>query len=266
MTAVRAFHHLAHADWRVLDDEYAVTLLGELAEDLKKAASEAPPPGPFPINTPARHRYAEDRLLELVSDGLDQYVLLGAGLDTSPLRHRLVLDRCRVFELDHPASQAWKLRRFTSAGLTAPENVVFIAADLTVDELDVVLREGGFDPQRPSFVSWLGVTYYLTVDAVVKTLNTIASWAPGTHVVFDYFLPPDTWPPEMHSQAQSYAALGEPWITWWGDSEVERLLSECALDAVELVTTAEVIERYAPDAPIELHRRVGQHIAHAVVS
>lgn len=129
----------------------------------------------------------------------------------------------------------------------------------------VLATAGGFDPRRPSFVSWLGVTYYLALDAVRQTLGTIASWAPDTHVVFDYFLPRDTWPPDMHVQAVDYAALGEPWITWWTDDEVDRLLTDCGLETVELLTTTDIIKRYAPNAPIELRRDAPQHIAHGVV-
>lgn len=265
VAAARAFHYLAHPDWRVLDDEFAVILLAEFAEHLKKVA-QAPLGHPFPINTPARHRYAEDRLLESLEEGVDQYLLLGAGLDTSPLRHRDALAGCRVFELDHPKSQGWKLRRFSAVGLSVPKNVALVPADLSVDDLEVVLRAAGFDPARPSFVSWLGVTYYLPIDAVQKTLKTMGSWAPRTHLVFDYFLPPDTWPPEMHLQAKDYAGFGEPWVTWWADIEVERMLSRCGLETVELVDTAGIIERYAPDVPIELDRRAVQHIAHAKVS
>jgi O-methyltransferase involved in polyketide biosynthesis len=49
-----------------------------------------------------RSRYAEDHLVQSVAQGVSQYVILGAGLDT--FAYRNPFPRLRVFEVDFPAT------------------------------------------------------------------------------------------------------------------------------------------------------------------
>ena len=131
---------------------------------------------------------AEDLLEEAVrQQEVKQYVILGAGLDTFAWRRPDLLARLQVFEIDHPATQADKRQRLQAISRENPRQLHFLPVDFSQEDLAAALKRSAFDPQAPSFFSWLGVTYYLTRDAVCATWRAIAEVAPaGSVVIFDY--------------------------------------------------------------------------------
>jgi methyltransferase (TIGR00027 family) len=153
-----------------------------------------------------RSRYAEDRLAAAVARGVRQYVILGAGLDTFPYRnpHRDV--GLKVFEVDHPATQAAKRTRLQNVGIAVPASLTFVPIDFERQTLAEGLRDAGFATDQRAFFSWLGATPYLTGEAVLRTLGFVASTPSGSEIVFDYTT-------ARSSLAQRAAALGEPWLT-----------------------------------------------------
>ena len=131
-----------------------------------------------------RARFAEDALDDALRRGVEQVVILAAGLDTTALRRGDVLRHARLFEVDHPATQAWKKRR---VGARA-EGVRYVPVDFGEDDLASALSDAGLDAERPMFVNWLGCTYYLPLPAIASTLarlRTIA--APGSEIVLDHW-------------------------------------------------------------------------------
>jgi len=138
-------------------------------------------------NVIVRARYAEDCLQLAIDRGMGQYVLVGAGMDTFSLRRDDLMHKLRVFELDHPATQTDKLERLSRAGLAAPENTEFVAANLEVTAVETALSGTAYSSTRPAFFSWLGVTGYLSREANLSTLKSIAACAaPGSELVFNY--------------------------------------------------------------------------------
>lgn len=126
-----------------------------------------------------RARYAEDAL---VAQNPSQYLVLAAGLDTFALRH--ATEDVRVFEVDHPATQAWKRARIEAP----PENLVFVPLDFERTTLADALTATAFDAALSTFVSWLGTTYYLTRDTIANTLRGVRERSPGgTRLVLDYW-------------------------------------------------------------------------------
>lgn len=105
-----------------------------------------------------RAAYTEQALKTAVLTDTKQFVVLGAGYDTFAFREREFLSRHRVFEVDHPLTQADKKERIAHVGWTVPENLTFVPANLTRDSLSQCLIKGGFDPTAKSFFSWLGMT------------------------------------------------------------------------------------------------------------
>lgn len=122
----------------------------------------------------ARSRFAEDKLGEAVGEGVRQYVILGAGLDTFGYRNRYAGEGLRVFELDHPATQEWKRGQLAAAGIKVPAGTALVPADLERHTLEEALRPAGFRFDLPAFFSWLGVTPYLTQGAFEQTLGFVA--------------------------------------------------------------------------------------------
>jgi len=148
----------------------------------------------------SRARYTEDSLEEAVRQGVKQYVILGAGMDTFAFRRPELVEQLQVFEVDHPVTQAFKRRRLAELGWEIPAQLHFISTDFMQESLIDALTHSSFDPQVPTFFSWLGVTYYLPRDTVFAILRAIADIAPaGSKVIFDYldtvaFIPARTSP------------------------------------------------------------------------
>lgn len=176
----RAAHQLVDQP-KVFDDPLAVAIAGE-AED------GGNPQHPFSralrAFLAARSRYAEDQLARAVESGVAQYVVLGAGLDT--FAYRNPFSGLRVFEVDHPATQAWKRARLDEARIQNSNDVTFAPVDFERESLAEGLSRAGFDRERPAFFSWLGVTPYLTRGAFDATAGYIASMPSGSGVAFDY--------------------------------------------------------------------------------
>ncbi len=159
-----------------------------------------------------RSRFAEDCLAEAHARGVRQYVLLGAGLDT--FAYRAGLPGLTVFEVDHPATQAWKRARLAKVGIAVPGSVVYVPVDFEREWTSGGLAHAGFDAARPAFLAWLGVTPYLGREAVIETLGFVAGLSSGSEIVFDYSERADGGD-VAHRQAHEalaarVAAVGEP--------------------------------------------------------
>lgn len=162
-----------------------------------------------------RHRFAEDCLSEAMARGTRQYVVLGAGLDTFAYRADNAFDGLLVFEIDHPATQAWKRRQLADTGLNPALPVHYAAVNFETETLTDGLARAGFDFGQPAFFAWLGVTPYLTKEAMFATLSSITrDMQPGSEIVFDYAEPADDRDPAhrkaIAALAKRVAKLGEP--------------------------------------------------------
>jgi methyltransferase (TIGR00027 family) len=170
-------------------------------------------PGVGPL---ARARYVEESLFEALAHGAHQFVIIGAGLDTLAFRRPDLQDQLQVIEIDHPATQAFKLARMANAGFVAPRNLHFAAADLEHERLAVALARTPYDPASPTFFGWPGVTPYLTREAIFETLRSIATLAaPGSRLVFDYLEPAafaTDAPPRVRFLIERATAAGEPML------------------------------------------------------
>lgn len=135
----------------------------------------------------SRASYAEDFLKEQIKQGLKQYIILGAGMDTFAFRYPEMLEKLQLFELDHPATQNFKLRRVKELKWEIHPQVHFTSMDLTRESLVSALKNTSYDSTALSLFSWLGVTYYLSYDSVIFILKSIADISPpGSIVIFDY--------------------------------------------------------------------------------
>jgi methyltransferase (TIGR00027 family) len=125
-----------------------------------------------------------DAAIERYLPGVEQFVELGAGYDTRTvqLQHNR---RIRCFEVDLPKTQQLKRQLLHQCGVDTSE-VKFVPANFLTDNWLDNLAKAGFDPRKPTFFLWEGVTYYLSREAMEKTFRTIAAMAPGSVVVFDY--------------------------------------------------------------------------------
>src|SRR5262249_29672473 len=134
-----------------------------------------------------RSRYAEDALWEATIRGVRQYVLIGAGFDSFALRRPAFSDALEIFEIDHPTTQTMKIQRIRECGISLPQSVHFIAADLAKEDLITALTRSSLRRDEAAFFSLLGVTVYLTREANLATLRAVATCgARGSELVFTY--------------------------------------------------------------------------------
>lgn len=164
------------------DPEFAAT-----SPNLASALARVMPGLVGLCHTLGRSRYVEETLAQAISQGVKQYVILGAGMDTFAFRCPELLKEIQVFEVDHPGTQAFKLARLEELGWEVPSQLHFVPVDFAKDSLETELLKSSFDTDSKSLFSWLGVSMYLTRHDIFKTLSSIKEIAPtGSAVVFDY--------------------------------------------------------------------------------
>jgi methyltransferase (TIGR00027 family) len=213
----------------------------------------------------ARSRFAEDCLDAAVSRGIRQVVILGAGLDTFALRNPHALLGVRVFEVDHPATQAWKRDRLHEADLAVPATLTFVPVDFVSQSLAEALAAAGLQPRQPALVCWLGVVPYLRREAISAILRYIAGM-PGSEVVFDYSEPLENYSPERRAHvaavAERTAKIGEPWLSFFDPQAIARDLRDYGFDGLEDLGLGDIAVRYlgVPEGrPVD----AGPHVIHA---
>jgi methyltransferase (TIGR00027 family) len=165
-----------------LDAEVARTTNPDFALTLRRSVTTA---------VVTRSRYLEDEVGEAVRRGVSQYVILGAGLDSFAYRRAELAKVLQVFEVDHPATQAWKRARLRAAGIELPANLRMVPVNFEKESLTDSLRSSGYRTDVPGLFSWLGVTMYLSTEAIFGTLRAVAALAPGTEIIFEYNGPKD---------------------------------------------------------------------------
>lgn len=204
----------------------------------------------------SRSRYAEDHLDLAVKQGVEQYVILGAGMDTFAFRRPDLLRQIQVFEVDHPATQAFKRQRLAELAWEIPSHLHFVPVDFTKESLADALKRTSYDVQAKSFFSWLGVTMYLTREEVLATLRAIAEISSaGSMVVFDYFVPEENALKEMQEDLRK---IGEPIKTAFDPATLASELEGLGLRLHENASPSAIQERYFQN------RTDGYHASHHV--
>jgi methyltransferase (TIGR00027 family) len=137
-----------------------------------------------------RTRFIDGALERAIANAATQVVILGAGFDTHAYRFRDLLADVRVFEVDRPATQAFKRQRVQEALGGPPANLTYAAIDFEREDLPHGLARHGYDPSQRTFFIMEGVVMYLPEAAVRATLAFVASHPAGSSVVFDFFYAP----------------------------------------------------------------------------
>jgi methyltransferase (TIGR00027 family) len=259
----RAAHQVLERGF-VFGDPLALRILGQDADDAIALAKERPERRPLRLFIAMRSRFAEDSARRAIEKGARQILVLGAGLDTFAYRLERTHD-LRVFELDHPVTQAEKRRRLTDAQIAEPAHVSYVAHDFEGGNMTVALGAAGFDPGKRAFVLWLGVTPYLTEEAVFATLGELARLPGGAEVAFDYANPPDritdATTRSYHEQmAERVAASGEPFRCYFDSGELHARARELGFSEIEDLDRAALVARYLPDLAIAPRSGPGGHV------
>lgn len=204
---------------------------------------------PVAASIAARARFGEAAIEQAIGEGAKQYVILGAGMDSFAYRRPDLMQRASVFEVDHPVTQRRKLRRLRRAGLPIATNHHFIAADLASVSPIEALQDSPFDNSLFTCISLLGVAYYISVDTLRRTLQSISADLPGgTRLALDWLLDRD-------SSDQRYARMrrdvvkfvaqrGEPMRARYSVEDMRRVAATCGFKTIKALPVSTLGQEY----------------------
>src|SRR5262245_50423087 len=261
----RAAHQLLdHGS--ILHDPFALEILREDEKDVLQFANAHPLASLGRLFTAARSRIAEDALSGAVERGIRQIVILGAGLDTFALRSPHGARAIRIYEVDHPATQAWKRQRLAEAQLALPPWLVFVPVDFERDDLGTMLAGAGFQQHSPAFFTWLGVVPYLSQDAIGGALDYMAS-IQNSEVVFDYMEPPEAFSEEMResvtARTEQLERIGERWASRFEPADMAAILRSHGFGDFEDISFQEITSRFGRAVRGLAPGQAGLHVVHA---
>jgi methyltransferase (TIGR00027 family) len=245
----RALHVETDPPPHVLQDEIGLQLLAPDKGWRHRGDMDPQFTRPFRASIVARARFIEDLVVEQAGRGLNQYVILGAGLDSFAQRRPEIASRLRVFEIDQPSPQAWKSRRLIELGFGVPEWLRFVPVDF---EAGGSWRDGlvtaGFDDSKPAIVVSTGVSMYLTRDANAATLCQVAALAPGSTLAMTFLLPLELADPEvrpgLEMAERGARASGTPFLSFFTPPEIVALPREAGFREARHVSAAYLTQRY----------------------
>jgi methyltransferase (TIGR00027 family) len=245
--ALRRAAHQLHDVPLVLNDPVAVAILGDAySEDLRRTPLRLDRPYSIGLRAfvVARSRYAEDNLASAVHAGVEQYVLMGAGLDT--FAYRNPFPYLKVFEVDHPATQEWKRTLLHAERIAIPERVTYTPVDFESQSLASQLSAAGFRQDAPAFFAWLGVVPYLSLNAFRETVDFISAQPAGSGLTLDYAQPRDVLPYfeqlALDSLASRVKQAGEPFQLFFTPEQMAAELN--AFRTIEDLGSVEINSRY----------------------
>jgi methyltransferase (TIGR00027 family) len=251
---VSAMARAAHLLWddapKIFEDTFALRLSG--CESESALRTQLDPFAGFVRRATGtvvmRSRYLEEEIDQAVGRGVSQYVILGAGLDSFAYRRTDLAKVLRVFEVDHPASQTWKRTRLQALGIALPPNLSLVPVDFEKQSLIDTLCMSGYRTAAPGLFSWLGVTMYLTPDAIFSTLRTIAALAPGTEIIFEYHVPKELVDAETQRLLSvvmaAGATRGEPLLSFFDPAKLAEEVRKVGFAEVSDFGPKEVAARY----------------------
>jgi methyltransferase (TIGR00027 family) len=244
----RALHVQADAAPHVFVDEVGLQLVAP-GEGWQSRPDMSPFTAPFRASIVARARFVEDLLAERAAAGVAQYVILGAGLDTFAQRRPELASRWIVFEIDRPRTQAWKRQRLIELGFGVPHFLRLVPVDFEAGDAWLErLAASGFDAARPAVVACMGVSMYLTKEAVAATLRQVAAFAPGSTLVLSFSLPVELADPEVRPGIEraiaGAAANGTPFLSFFPPDEMLALARGAGFHQVQHVSAAALAQRY----------------------
>ncbi|NNC37969.1 MAG: SAM-dependent methyltransferase [Acidimicrobiales bacterium] len=265
MVAVhRAHHYLTAPEPKILRDSLALPLSGAGSEAAIQAYMDAIEARFTELSDAEtsqifvrrivdsvcmRSRVVEECLAASLSRGMQQVVVLGAGLDSTAYRCTDLIKGLDVFEVDHPATQAWKRQRLADANIEIPENVRFVSYDFENQTLAEALRAGGVEADKMTFFTWLGVHMYLTDAAVKSTFAVMGDYPKGSEMVMDFISPDYVDTGGLVENSVDYLAkvvteMGEPIKSRYFEAELEDMLLASGFGRVEFLSARALIDRY----------------------
>jgi methyltransferase (TIGR00027 family) len=245
----RALHVLVDPPPHVFEDTVGLELVAPDADWRQRGDMHPQGTSAGRASIVVRARFIEDLIEEQAARGVKQYVLLGAGLDTFAERKPQLASKLQVFEVDQPATQAWKRRRLAELGYDTPAWLHFVPVNFEAGmSWWHDLQRAGFDPSQPAVVVSTGVSMYLTKEANAATLRQLAALAPGSSVAMTFLIPIDMLPPEiqpfLEMSARGAAASGTPFLSFYAPDDLVAVARQAGFKDAHTVSGDMLNERY----------------------
>jgi methyltransferase (TIGR00027 family) len=196
----------------------------------------------------ARARFVEDLITEQQEQGINQYVILGAGLDTFAQRRPEIASRLQLFEIDQPDTQTWKQQRLIELGFDIPKWLHFVSVDFEISSWWEQLIKAGFDTNKPAVVTCTGVSLYLTREAILVMLRQVATFVSGSKLAMTFYLPLELMEEQDRFMQQlaikGAQAAGTPFLSFFSSEDMLALASEAGFKKLEVVSSDNIAKRY----------------------
>jgi methyltransferase (TIGR00027 family) len=245
----RALHLLLDAAPHVIEDEIGLRLAAPDEGWQRRPDMHPEGTAPFRASIVGRARFIEDLVAEEADRGVDQYVLLGAGLDTFAQRRPELASRLQIFEVDRPGPQEWKRRRLIELGYGVPSWLHLVPVDFEAGaSWPERLTGQGFALGKPALVASTGVSMYLTRQANQETLHQVAQLAPRSTLAMTFLVPLELAGPEaregLERSAKGARASGTPFISFFEPQELVKLALEAGFRDARHVSAQDLTQRY----------------------
>ncbi|WP_106541849.1 class I SAM-dependent methyltransferase [Prolixibacter denitrificans] len=196
----------------------------------------------------ARARLIEDFVVEQNQQGIEQYVILGAGLDTFAQRRQEAVSPLHIFEIDQPDTMTWKEQRLNEIGLDVPDNLHFVPVDFETSSWWEQLLAAGFNISQPAVVACTGVSLYLTEEAIVAMLKQLAGLVANSQLIMSFYLPLELLDEEdqqMQQMAEKGAReAGTPMVSFFNPDKILNLAREAGFKKAKTLSTKDIVEAY----------------------
>ena len=250
----RALHAQTDPLPHVLEDEIGLKLVAPSSGWRNRLDMKGVAMARYRASVVIRARFVEDLVTEQLAHGVEQYVILGAGLDTFAQRRPEIASRLQIFEIDRPGSQEWKRQRLLELGYGIPKGLHLVPVDFEVDDAWLKhLVAAGFNPSRPAVVASTGVSMYLTKEAIEATLQQVATFAPGSTFAMTFLLPPEpatrTKPAGRPGAKKETRSRRKPFISFFTPEDMLALARKAGFKEARHLSGTTLTERYFPNRP-----------------
>lgn len=247
----RALHIETDAQPYIIEDELGLKLVAP--EDGWQERPDMKYTKRLRASIVARARFVEDLIIEQSKRGIDQYIILGAGLDTFAQRKPDVASGLQIYEIDQPGMLAWKQERLTELGIGVPDNLHFVPVDFEISSWWDELLKAGFNINKPAVIACTGVSLYLTKEAIITTLNQIATLASDSTLAMTFYLPIELLDDEdkpMQEMAEKGArASGTPFVSFFAPGEILAMAKNAGFKDAKTISTRDMEQSYFKDRP-----------------
>ena len=190
-------------------------------------------------------------VIEQIQQGISQYVILGAELDTFAQRNTVIASKIKIYEIDRPETLDWKQQRLIELGFGVPEYLRFVPVNFETSSWWEQLLRSGFEANKAAVVACTGVSLYLTKEAITSTLNQIAELSSGSELAMSFYLPIELLEEEdkpMQEMVEKGAReSGTPMLSFFSRYEILNLADKAGFKEAKTISTKEMEQYYFND-------------------